>query len=81
MSITRYIFFVFSIVAVLLAAVYLRRINNSSFYDFRAACTTQSRLKQRLWQKQLQLERMINPASITEKLEKNVISGAGEKND
>jgi hypothetical protein len=64
----RYIFAVLVLCFVLLAAIYLRRGQNSAFYRFRTCQARQARLKQQLWQQQLQLEFLINPASVSEAL-------------
>ncbi|MBU1260139.1 MAG: hypothetical protein KJ757_05345 [Planctomycetes bacterium] len=62
----RYIFVVLVIFLVLISAVYLRREENTAFYRFRSSQVKTARLKQQLWQKQLQLENYINPASVSE---------------
>ena len=64
MSRSRLIVIVFYLTAVLIATVGLRTASSRTFYKFRAAYVLQSRLKQQLWQKQLQLESLINPSSI-----------------
>lgn len=61
----RYIFVVLVVFFVSLAAVYLRRTENCEFYKFRSSQVKTARLKQQLWQKQLQLENYISPASIS----------------
>jgi hypothetical protein len=48
--------------------IYLRREQNIAFYKFRTCQAIQTRLKQQLWQQQLQLESLINPASVSEAL-------------
>ncbi|PKL46381.1 MAG: hypothetical protein CVV39_07280 [Planctomycetes bacterium HGW-Planctomycetes-1] len=62
----RYIFVVLVIFLVLISAVYLRRAQNTAFYRFRSSQLKTTRLKQQLWQKQLQLENYITPASVSE---------------
>ena len=68
MTIFRYIFVVLVLCFVCLAAIYLRREQNIAFYKFRTCQATQTRLKQQLWQQQLHLESLINPASVSEAL-------------
>ena len=65
----RYIFVVIVIFLVLISAVYLRRAENTAFYSFRNSQVKAARLKQQLWQKQLQLENYINPASVSDVVE------------
>jgi hypothetical protein len=65
---SRYIFAILVLCLVLLATIYLRRSQNTAFYRFRTAQAKQARLKQQLWQQQLQLEFLINPASVSEAL-------------
>ena len=69
MSTLRFIFIIFSLTAALLFSVHLRKATSSSFYKFRVAHIKQARLKQDLWQKQLRLENLINPAALSERLE------------
>lgn len=69
MSIPRFIFIVFSLTAALLFSVYLRRATSCSFYKFRVTHIKQARLKQDLWQKQLRLENILNPAALSKRLE------------
>jgi hypothetical protein len=61
----RYIFVVLVIFLVVISTVYLRRSENREFYKFRNSQVKEARLKQQLWQKQLQLENYINPASVS----------------
>jgi len=64
----RFVFVVFYLTAVLVLTVCVRSAGNRIFYKL---CTTearQERLKQQLWQKQLELESLINPAAISERL-------------
>jgi hypothetical protein len=72
----RYIFVVLVLCFVCLTAIYLRRSQNIAFYRFRTCQARQARLKQQLWQQQLQLEFLINPASVSEALKKNKIKTA-----
>lgn len=66
MTAFRYIFAVLVLCIILLAAIYIRRSQNVAFYKFRTGQAKQARLKQQLWQQQLQLEFLINPASVSE---------------
>jgi len=65
----RFIFVVFCFTAVLIFTVSLRSANNHIFYKLYTVKTEQNRLKQELWQKQLQLESLINPAAISHYLD------------
>jgi hypothetical protein len=68
----RYIFVVLVIFLVLVSAVYLRREENCAFYKFRNGQVKTTRLKQQLWQKQLQLESYINPTSVSKTVKDKV---------
>jgi len=59
---------VFFFAATLIVAVYLRGADKWAFYKIRTARIEQGRLQQELWQKQLRVESLINPASISRKL-------------
>ncbi len=59
---------VFFFAATLIVAVYLRGANRRVFYRIRTYKIEQGRLQQELWQKQLRVETLINPASISRKL-------------
>ena len=65
----RFVFVVFYFTAILIFTVYLRSANNRIFYKLCTHKAEQSRLKQRLWQKQLQLENLINPAAVSQRLD------------
>ena len=65
MTLYRYIFVVIVVFLVSISAVYLRRTENCEFYKFRISQVKTARLKQQLWQKQLQLENYINPSSVS----------------
>lgn len=67
----RFILVTFFIVAALVFAVYIRDANNRLFYKIRSTHVKQNRLKQQLWQKQLQLENLLNPAKISEPTSEN----------
>ena len=60
------VFVVLYCTAFLLFAVSLRNSRNHIFYKLRKMVIEQNRLKQKLWQKQLQLEGLINPAAVSE---------------
>jgi hypothetical protein len=72
LTVFRYIFIVFVLCFVFLAAIYLRKAQNSAFYRFRTCQARQTRLKQQLWQQQLQLEFLINPSSVSEALKHKI---------
>jgi len=71
-TIFRYIFIVLVLCFVFLATIYLRRLQNSAFYQFRTGQAKQTRLKQELWQQQLHLESLINPASVSEAIKNKI---------
>ncbi len=64
-----FVFVVFYFTAILLFTVYLRSADNRIFYKLCTIGVEQNRLKQELWQKQLQLESLINPAAVSERLD------------
>lgn len=66
MSHFRFVFVVFCFTAVLIAAVYLRSINNRLFYQLCQCHAESEQLKQDLGAKQLRLESLINPASLSQ---------------
>jgi len=63
-----FVFVVFYFTGVLILTVSLRSAESRIFYRLCTINAEQSRLKQQLWQKQLQLENLINPASISKRL-------------
>jgi hypothetical protein len=63
-----FVFIAFSFVAITVFTIYLRSANNRICYRISAINLEQGRLKQQLWQKQLQMERMINPAAVAKRL-------------
>ncbi|HBG27249.1 MAG: hypothetical protein A2Y10_12540 [Planctomycetes bacterium GWF2_41_51] len=65
MTLYRYIFVVLAVFFVSLSAVYLRRTENCEFYNLRTSQMKTTRLKQQLWQKQLQLEKYVSPSSVS----------------
>ncbi len=66
----RFVFVVFYFTAILILAVYLRSANDRIFYELCTYRGEQSRLKQKLGTKQLLLEGLINPAAISQRLDK-----------
>ena len=66
MSHFRFVFVVFCFTAVLVMAVYLRSVNNRLFYQLCQSNAEREQLKQDLGAKQLRLESLINPASLSE---------------
>ncbi len=64
----RFVFIVLFFTAVLVLAVYLRNVNNRMFYQLYTIEMEQSWLVQELTQKQLEVESMINPAAVSERI-------------
>ena len=64
----RFVFVVLFFTAVLIFAVYLRNVNNRVFYQLYTLEMEQSWLVQELTQKQLEVESMINPAAMSERV-------------
>jgi len=65
----RFVYSILCVSAILIFAVYLRSANNRTFYKLYMLETSRSRLKQQLGNKQLQVEGLINPAAVAERLE------------
>jgi cytochrome c-type biogenesis protein CcmE len=63
-----FVLVVFFFAATLIVAVYLRGANDRVFYKLNTYRIEQGRLQQELWQKQLRVEGLINPASISQRL-------------
>lgn len=61
-------FVAFYFAAVLILSVSVRSANNRIFYKLCSVNAGQERLKQELGNKQLQLENLINPAAVSERL-------------
>jgi len=59
-----FVLVIFFFAATLIVAVYLRGADKRTFYEIRMCRIEQGRLQQELWQKQLRVESLINPASI-----------------
>ena len=68
----RLVFVAFYFTSVMLFAASLRNANDRVFYRICAARVSQSRLKQQLAGKQLRLESMINPASVSQQVNQQV---------
>jgi len=64
-----FVFVVFCFTAALILTIYLRNADNRTFYKLYTYTAEQSRLKQQLWQKQLRLEYLINPATVSRRLD------------
>jgi hypothetical protein len=65
----RLVFVAFYFTSVMLFAAYLRNTNDRTFYKICAARVAQNRLKQQLAGKQLRLENLINPASVSRQID------------
>ena len=59
-----FLIIIFTLTAIMLLTVYLRSANNRLFFQYYQSRGEQSRLKQQLTNKQLQVESIINPASV-----------------
>ncbi|MEN6428614.1 MAG: hypothetical protein ABFD90_11665 [Phycisphaerales bacterium] len=64
-----FVLVVFFFAATLIVAVYLRDANRHVFYTLQTYKIEQGRLRQELWQKQLIVESLINPASVSRQQE------------
>jgi len=64
-----FVFVIFYFTAVLILTVSLRSADNRLFYKLCTVNSEQSRLKQKLWQKQLQLENLINPVAVSQRFD------------
>jgi hypothetical protein len=65
----RLVFVAFFFTSVMLFAAYLRNANDRIFYKICSARVAQNRLKQQLAAKQLRLENLINPASVSRQID------------
>lgn len=63
-----FLFVVFCFTAALILTIYLRNADNRIFYKLCTCTAEQNRLKQQLWQKQLRLEHLINPAAVSHRI-------------
>ena len=68
MSHFRFVYVVFCCTAILIVTVYLRSLNNRLFYQLCVCNAEIEQLKQDLGTKQLRLESLINPASLSQRL-------------
>lgn len=75
---TYFVFVVFCFSALLILTIYLRNAENRIFYELVTVNIEQDRLKQQLWQKQLRLESLINPAAVTERISNQQNESLGE---
>jgi predicted carbohydrate-binding protein with CBM5 and CBM33 domain len=66
----RFVFVIFLVTAVLILTVWVRSENHRIFYKLCAVNVEQGRLKQQLWHKQLQVENLLNPAAISERVDR-----------
>jgi Na+(H+)/acetate symporter ActP len=65
----RLVFVAFYFTSVMLFAAYLRNANDRTFCKICAARVSQNRLKQQLAGKQLRLENLISPASVSQRID------------
>jgi hypothetical protein len=65
----RLVFVAFFFASVMLLAAYLRNTNDRLFYKICVARASQNRLKQQLAGKQLRLENLMNPESVSRQVE------------
>ena len=78
MSRSRVILVVFSVTAILIFTILLRTSASRMSYQYWQASVQQKELLQPLWQKQLQLECLINPASLPPHTAPDKTDGEGE---
>ena len=67
-SFFRFVVVMFFFAGTLILSVYLRSANHTAFYQLRRQRLQQDQLQRELAQKQLQLESMTNPASVSHRL-------------
>ncbi len=65
----RFVYVVFCCTAILVLGISLRSDENSAFYKLCQVTTNQSRVKQQIWQKQMELESLLNPEKVSKLLE------------
>jgi len=65
-----FLFAVFYVTALLIFTVSVRNAEDRLFYELCKMNARQNRLKQQLWKKQLQLESLINPAAVEQRLQR-----------
>jgi hypothetical protein len=64
----RFALVIFFFAATLILAVYLHSADHRVFYTLRRYKIEQVQLQQELWQKQLRVESLTNPASVSRRL-------------
>lgn len=64
-----FVFVIFYFTAALILTVSVRSAEARIFYKLCTIGAKQGRVKQQLWQKQLQLENLINPAAVSQYLD------------
>jgi hypothetical protein len=64
-----FVLVIFFFAATLILTVFLRDYEKRTFYTLQRYRVEQRRLRQELWQKQLRVESLINPASISRRLD------------
>ena len=64
----RFAFVIFFLAGTLILGVYLKNDEHRVFYQLRRYKIEQTRLQQELRQKQLRVEALTNPASVSERL-------------
>jgi len=69
MSRFRFVFVVAYFTGILILAVYLRDANNRIFWRLATVKAEQRHLQKELGDKQLWLERLINPAAVSERID------------
>jgi hypothetical protein len=69
MSRARLIFIIFYLTALLISAAGVRIASSRIFNKFSTALIIQNRLKQQLWQKQLELEGLTGPGAVSQRSE------------
>ncbi len=67
-SFLRFVVVMFFFAGTLILSVYLRSAKCRAFYTSRQLLSKQTQLQQEVNQKQLRLERMTNPASVSHRL-------------
>jgi hypothetical protein len=64
-----FVLVIFLFAATLIVAVYLRDANRHTFYTLQMYKIRRGDLQQKLWQKQLRVEGLTSPASISQRLD------------
>ena len=70
MSRFRFVFVIFYFTGILILAVYLRNAKGRIFYELSTQKGEQRQLNKDLADKQLQLERLINPPAVSDRIER-----------